>query len=393
MEIKYQCQTRIQKILENIQTSSDHFEVSSKYLYGLENDIFVKSFYELRELLISVYLDMLEYPEQYGLILTGMDISEYKNSKPRDSRASALRLMALLYNFGRAGELVQSELHIDSEAFQEILKVKYTGFAWTQNAPIIIKKLMGFGFGFVGLKGNAFDKKAEKFILSYPDNPSLINALKGYAMSVSIMQHFPQELINMEYYTMEDTEPDEPIMVEFAVPLKTKEKELLNQLLNSVQKDYIEVCKELIEYAVSLGYLPHQTQASGFAVSFTGKKTKRTVIKFSPVTGLNHKKFKPKLSIKFPATKEYSDIFNEAVKHEIEAHGGIYTGCFGCGNCLGEQDSYIYVYPDGRKNFICSNVLMSPDWHKEDVPEIKEMIKTQNEFWLKQIADKTNAED
>lgn len=390
MDIKYQCQTAIKKITENIKPIPRHFEVSAKYVNELDNETFVKGFLELREILTNIYYDMVVVPEEYGLILVGMEVSEYKNSKPRDSRASALRLMALLYNFGRAGELAGNKLHITPEAFQEILKIKYVGFSWSQNAPMILKKLSGFGFDFIGLKGNSLDKNAKEYILSYPDNPVLMNVLKGYAMSVPVIPHFPKELINLEYYTLEDVEPDEPISAAFAIPLKDKEKQLLNQLLNSVQKDYINVCKELIEYAVSLGYLPHKTQASGFAVSFTGKKTNRTVIKISPVTGLNHKKFIPELRIKFSASKNYSDIFANAVKNEAENHGGIYTGCFSCGKCPdAESKMYKYVYPDGKIVRLCAEVMLAPDWNKENLPEIKEVIKTQDDFWLKEFSNKT----
>ena len=385
MEIKYQCQAQIQKILEGIKPHSDVFDVSKKYLYGLDNDTFVKGFYAVRKILISVYQDMLAVPEEYGLILVDMDISEYKNSQPRASRASALRLMALLYGLGRAGELVQNELHITAEAFQEIATIKYTGFSWMQNASMILNKLMEFGFTFIGLKGKSFDKKADQYVLSYPDNPAILNVLKGYAMSVPVLQHFPKELIYIEYYTLEDAEPDEPISIEFSLPLKDKEKELLKQLMNSVQKDYIDTCKELIEYTLSLGYLPHQTQTGNFCVSFTSKKINRTIITLAPNTGLNHKKFIPRLRILFSATKDYSSIFQNAVKDEIESIGGIYVGCFGCGKCRGEQDSYIYIYPDGRSVFKCCDVMMAPDWRKENIPEIKEMMKTQHDYWLQQI--------
>ncbi len=386
MEIKYQCQAQIQKIIDGIKPIPNHFEVSDQYLFGLDNNTFIKNFSELREILISIYKDMLSHPEEYGLILVGMDVSEYKNSKPRDSRASAKRLMALLHNFGRAGEISQNELHISSETFQEIMKIKYVGFSWTQNAPLILKKLSDFGFEFIGLKGNSFDKKAEEFILSYPDNPEMINMLKGYAMSVPVVQHFPNELINMDYYTLEDSEPDKPISIEFSVSLKEKEKELLNQLLNSVQKDYIEACKELIEHAISLGYLPHMTKTGDFAVSFTSNKTNRTIIRMSPVTGLNNKKFIPTLNIVFSATKEYSEIFHKAVKDELESHGGLYTGCYGCGRCSGEKDSYVYVYRDGKIKFKCCNEMIKLDWSKENLPEIKQMMKTQDKFWLQQNA-------
>lgn len=381
MEIKYQCQKQIQTILERIKSDTNHFEASVQYLNGLDNDTFVRGFYELREILRSVYRDMLERPDEYGLILVGLDVSEYKNSRPRDSRASAMRLMALLYNLGRAGELTNNELYITPEAFQEMAKIKYTGFSWTQNAPMILKKLSEFGFKFTGLKGASFDRKAEKYILSYPDSPALMNVLKGYAESIPVTQHFPKELMNIECYTLEDAVPDDKVSVEFSVPLK--EKILLNELINNVQKDYIGVCVELIEYAISLGYMPHPTQASGFAVSFTGKKTNRTIIKLTPVTGLNHKKFIPELRIKYAAAENCSGIFREAIRKEAENFGGIYTGCFGCGKCAGLDECYKYTYTDGRTVHICSNVMLAPDWRKENLPEIKQMMKAQDEFWLR----------
>lgn len=383
MEIKYQCQKQIQYILERIKPVTNHFEVSAQYLNGLDNDTFIKGFCELREILVDVYRDMQAFPEEYGLILVGMDVSEYKNSKPRDSRASALRLIALLHNFGRAAELIQNSLQITPSAFQEMLKIKHVGFSWSQNAHLILNKLSDFGFEFIGVKGKSFDKKAERYVLSYPDNPVLMNVLKGYAMSIPVMSHVPKELINIDYYTLEDMIPDEPVSLEFSVPLKEKETELLNKLFSDIPKDYIDVCRELVEYAVTLGYMPYQTKSSGFGISFTSKKTNRTLIALSPTTGLNYKKFIPALRILFSATKNYSDIFHEAVKEEIESHGGIYVGCYGCGKCSGGQDSYVYIYPDGRSTFKCRDTMMSPDWRSENMQEIMEMMKTQNDFWMK----------
>ena len=382
--MKYQCQAQIQKTIDEIAPVPAQFDVSEQYLNGLDNVTFVRCFHEFRGILANVYQDMFKFPEEYGLILVGMDVSEYKNSRPRDSRASAKRLIALIHLLGRAGELAGNELHITPESFSEISKVKYVGFSWTQNAAMILKKLAEFGFNFVRLKGNSIDKDAGMYILSYPNNPAMMRMLKGYAMSVPVIPHFPKELTSLAHYTLLNAKEDAPISVEFAVPLKTKERDLLDQLMNTVQTDYIDECKALIEYAVSLGYLPHKTAVSGFAVSFTSKKTGRTIMKLTPNTGLNHRKFIPKLSMKFPATKVHSAVFTEAVKREMESNGGLYTGCFGCGKCAGEADSYVYEYPNGKHDFVCSNALMNPDWHREDVEEIKEMMKTQDDFWLAQ---------
>ena len=384
MEITYQCQAQIQKIIAGIKQIPTDFCVSEKYLCGLDNDTFIKTFVEFRSLLTNAYEDMLAHPEQCGLLLVAMNVSEYKNSRPRDSRASAKRLIAFLHLLGRTGELHGDILHITQAAFSEMMKVKYMSLPWNKNVPMLAMKLTEFGFVFGGLKGKTFDKNADEYTLSFPGNPAMIRVLKGYAMSIPVTDHLPKELISLIHYTLPDAVEDAQISVKFDVPLKAKEQELLDELMNTVQRDYIDDCRRLIEYAVSLGYLPHKTQVSGFAVSFTSKNTGRTMMKLTPRTGLNHMKFIPELKMKFPATKVYSDIFAVAVREEMESNGGLYTGCFGCGKCAGRDDSYVYTYPDGRSDFVCSNALMCPDWSRENLPEIMEMMKTQDEFWQSQ---------
>ena len=93
--------------------------------------------------------------------------------------------------------------------------------------------------------------------------------------------------------------------------------------------------------------------------------------------------------ISFFATPEYSDVFEQGIKRVIEDFNGRYTGCYGCGRCKEGLLGYTYVYPDGKTIFRCGGELIElPLIESKHVDEIKMMMKTQDEFWLKHIADK-----
>ena len=75
------------------------------------------------------------------------------------------------------------------------------------------------------------------------------------------------------------------------------------------------------------------------------------------------------------------------IKNVIEAFNGRYTGCYGCGRCKDGLKGYTYVYPDGKTVFRCGGELIRIPavLNSNYVDEIKKMMKTQDEFWVKKV--------
>lgn len=158
---------------------------------------------------------------------------------------------------------------------------------------------------------------------------------------------------------------------------------LLNSFLLELPERYREIFRELGEYAISLGYRPKRTKSKDFTLDFSKNKVKRTILKME-VHDNGQKSNSPGLRLKFYATEAYSKIFRDGVQTVIEEFNGKYTGCYGCGRCKGKLEGYIFTYPDGKEVFRCGNELIAiHDFDAHDIPEIKALLKTQDEFFCK----------
>ena len=160
-------------------------------------------------------------------------------------------------------------------------------------------------------------------------------------------------------------------------------RKLITQCIENFPDECKEVYRQIAEYAYDLGYKPSwiKVRQKGVTVNSTAlafaKKLKSksvTVLKISP---------KPSISLKFFATKEYSDIFKKGIKAVIEAFDGRYTGCYGCGKCSGELEGYTYIYPDGRKVFRCGGELitLTEPIAEEHINEIFKLMKAQDDYF------------
>jgi len=167
------------------------------------------------------------------------------------------------------------------------------------------------------------------------------------------------------------------------------QKEKINGLLDSLQIDDRETYRLIIEHAVKLGYAPSQvknvhglTGVVVFSKSRVGKV--RRLCKISPSSEGKNKKLyntgKPLLSLSFSATKNYSDMFHEAVRQEYETLKGGFKGCKGCNSCA---SPYVYRYPDGKTVLCCGGdkLMELPQIGMENLDEIKDMMKSQDDFF------------
>lgn len=156
-----------------------------------------------------------------------------------------------------------------------------------------------------------------------------------------------------------------------------KQKLLISDFLSALPKDEADVFRVIIDYLLTLKYNPVKCKTSGFGLDFYNSKLKQKIAKF----------YSGDFRLKFYAAnlENCSEKFVNGVKRVIEDFDGRYTGCYGCGRCKGELRGYTYIYLDGRKVFRCGSELIEiASLTKHDIPEVKELIKAQNEFFIKE---------
>jgi hypothetical protein len=168
--------------------------------------------------------------------------------------------------------------------------------------------------------------------------------------------------------------------------MNEKTTQLLQDFIAELPQDYQALFQGLADYAISLGYTPKKTKSKDLALDFSKSKVKRTIMKLE-VHDNAIKTNAPGLRLKFFANTEYSDIFQRGIQRVIEEFNGRYTGCYGCGKCKGQLEGYTYIYPDGKKVFRCGGELISiHGFGVYNVLEIKNLIKVQDEFFMKKLA-------
>jgi ferredoxin-like protein FixX len=151
----------------------------------------------------------------------------------------------------------------------------------------------------------------------------------------------------------------------------------LNDFFNSLNDEDRKIYSKIVNFVYELGYKAKRAKTKDINYVFTSSKIKRHLLKFSFKDG------KPNLKMKFYASKNYSNIFNDSVREVIEEFNFKYTGCYKCGKCKVTPSGYIYEYPDGKRYFRCGSELVElPSIDERIVPEILSLLKTQHEYYL-----------
>ena len=185
METKHSIDTKMQMILDHLLPVPAEYPVNPKYLYNCDKYGYWEGFRELREVIISIYREFVKFPLEYDI--------------------PTPNLMNVLYNLSKEGELREDELLIDPAKYLEISQKKWVGYKGAKNSSRLIQVLCQYGFSFTGLKGKGFDKKADTYVLSYPKNPEVMKALKGYSMAFPEGKHFSEAFIHLDYSLVVDT--------------------------------------------------------------------------------------------------------------------------------------------------------------------------------------------
>lgn len=133
------------------------------------------------------------------------------------------------------------------------------------------------------------------------------------------------------------------------------------------------------DYAFHLGYKAKRDKVKSPSYTFTHRKVKKHILRFSTDKG------RPIIKIKFFAAQTHSGFFREAIRDVIEEYDYKYTGCYGCGDCDGTQ-GYTYRYPDGRQYYRCGKELIDiVDIKRVPLPELLALFKTQHDFFFSKL--------
>lgn len=234
---KYCCQNTAQNYLDHIIPVPDNFKVKPECLFGLNQNInFIKGLKTLTEIIKKIYSDMIENPDEYGLLL--VEDIEYNpfNPKAAESKHSSRRLITMLHTLAQCGELYDGQIVTDKKHFIEMYKSLKSVFK-ISNGNMILKKLCDFGFTIDGFNGKAFDKNIDKLILSHIDN-NVVPVLYGYMKNAPLKN----PLFSLNYYLAisADDLPANNHQIIFAEYLSGNEREFymrLNEFMKS--EDFI----------------------------------------------------------------------------------------------------------------------------------------------------------
>lgn len=152
----------------------------------------------------------------------------------------------------------------------------------------------------------------------------------------------------------------------------------MDDYFNLLTEDEKAVYSAIAEVAFSLEYRVKRDKTQAIGYTFTHRKVKKHILRFSLNRG------KPILRLKFFASPQYSHFFHEAIRATIEEYDYKYTGCYGCGSCNSTQ-GYIYCYPDGREYYRCGMELIEFVNPREiPIDELIDLFNKQHAFYLKE---------
>ena len=166
--------------------------------------------------------------------------------------------------------------------------------------------------------------------------------------------------------------------------MTAKQMDAFNKVFSALPDDCRECFQEVAEYAISLGYMPTIKGVRKDYLDFSNSKWKRTILKIQAPTP----KYPPYIAIKFYAVPTYSPYLQKAVDDRLSTWNRLKyeARCFGCGKCDGTE-GYIVALPEGKKGFLCGfGLLPLPSLNNENIAEVKEALRVQDEFFRKQAS-------
>lgn len=148
---------------ETIVMIPDKCNIAKQYLNSLSNDEFILAFKKMQRLVIDIYQNIEKSPFDWGY-------PEVNNST--EIYASAYnRISDFFYAITANSQLSNSELTVNMKGYESKVKIH-------KKVELIISNLTKRGFQIDG-----FDKKAVSFVVSYPEDPHVIEVLYYYTKS------------------------------------------------------------------------------------------------------------------------------------------------------------------------------------------------------------------
>ena len=166
--------------------------------------------------------------------------------------------------------------------------------------------------------------------------------------------------------------------------MTAKQIDAFEKVFSVLPDDCRENYREVAEYAISLGYMPAIKGVRKDYLDFTNGKLKRTILKVQAATP----KYPPNIAIKFYAISTYSPYFEKAVDDRLSTWNRLNyeVHCFGCGKCAGTE-GYTVTLSGGKQGFLCGfGLLPLPTLCAENIAEVKEALRLQDEFFKKQVS-------
>ena len=170
--------------------------------------------------------------------------------------------------------------------------------------------------------------------------------------------------------------------------MKTKkQEELVVSYLSQIEDDIRPLYHDIIMYLSELGYNPKKEKAS---LSFKHDLHNKQMAKMGTKTS-KKKALSPFFSLRFSACRGYSQRFTDIVSGAIIKYPCKAPGCItnNCNFCGGEPTTHVYThtFPDGQSKFHCgAYALEIPDITKDDLCEIKKLIKDEHDYLIKHEA-------
>lgn len=154
--------------------------VSPAFLQGLDPQDFWQAYDAVRDLLLAYYAQAEQSPAALDLPCYAID--EHRNTSPeaRESAPALTWLAGTLVSLGIAGRAEGGALSVDPAALKEALKALRI-----KRLPQQVEWLGDHGFVFPEWMGKAFDRKAERLHVDFPDNPHALAVIAAMGAKAS----------------------------------------------------------------------------------------------------------------------------------------------------------------------------------------------------------------
>jgi len=152
----------------------------------------------------------------------------------------------------------------------------------------------------------------------------------------------------------------------------------LENVISKFPKEHQELFRDIAEYVISLGYNPKVNAKETYA-DFVKSKHGKIILKIEcgyekpPATKI------PRLNIRFDVLPKLFGIFEDALLQFKKSH------CPKCGKCHGKF-GLKYTLSNGNEVYTCRSTIYIPSFDTNNMPEIKEVLKAQDEHLIRLYA-------